>query len=246
MSEEIPRLRMFAGPNGSGKSTLKTILPPKLLGVYLNPDDIEKEMKEAGGLDLSQYGITFSESGVKRFFRESPFLKEQGLEQIANNLTMEDDRLRFEQTTVNSYLASVVVDFLRRRLIDGRASFTFETVMSHPGKVELFREAQRLGYRTYLYFVATEDPAINVFRVRGRVARGGHDVPEDRIVKRYHASLDLVIEAIRCSNRAYIFDNSLEGEAKTWLAEVTDGRNLEMKVEQMPAWFKRAIWDKIG
>ncbi len=35
----VPRLRMFAGPNGSGKSTIKSVVPPELLGVYLNPDD---------------------------------------------------------------------------------------------------------------------------------------------------------------------------------------------------------------
>jgi len=34
-------MRVFAGPNGSGKSTLKSVLPPPLLGVYLNPDEIE-------------------------------------------------------------------------------------------------------------------------------------------------------------------------------------------------------------
>lgn len=36
---------MFAGPNGSGKSTLKTVLPPALLGVYINPDEIEQELR---------------------------------------------------------------------------------------------------------------------------------------------------------------------------------------------------------
>jgi predicted ABC-type ATPase len=35
---------MFSGPNGSGKSTLKTVLPPELLGVYLNPDEIEAQI----------------------------------------------------------------------------------------------------------------------------------------------------------------------------------------------------------
>jgi len=40
-----PRLRMFAGPNGSGKSTLNTIISKELLGVYINPDEIEKEIK---------------------------------------------------------------------------------------------------------------------------------------------------------------------------------------------------------
>ena len=37
---------MFAGPNGSGKSVLKSYLPEPLLGVYLNPDEIEAEVKE--------------------------------------------------------------------------------------------------------------------------------------------------------------------------------------------------------
>ena len=51
MSDEVPRLRMFAGPNGSGKSTLKTVLPPKLIGVYLNPDEIERDMNAIGGVE---------------------------------------------------------------------------------------------------------------------------------------------------------------------------------------------------
>ncbi len=43
---DIPRLRMFAGPNGSGKSTIKAVIRPELLGVYINPDEIEKEIQE--------------------------------------------------------------------------------------------------------------------------------------------------------------------------------------------------------
>ena len=96
-----------------------------------------------------------------------------------------------------------------------------------------------------MYFIATDDPAINISRVRSRVQRGGHAVPEDKIVKLYHASLGLLMDAVRNSNRAYIFDNSGEGLERTWIAEVTDGRNLEMRTQQMPVWFKRAVWDKI-
>jgi len=36
---------MFAGPNGSGKSVLKSFRPASLLGVYLNPDEIEAGVK---------------------------------------------------------------------------------------------------------------------------------------------------------------------------------------------------------
>ena len=41
---DFPRLRMFAGPNGSGKSTIKSVIRSELLGVYINPDEIEKDI----------------------------------------------------------------------------------------------------------------------------------------------------------------------------------------------------------
>jgi type I restriction enzyme, R subunit len=120
-----------------------------------------------------------------------------------------------------------------------------ETVMSHESKVELLREARRLGYRTYLYFIATNDPMISLARVAKRVKGGGHDVPSDRVKDRYRRSLDLLLPAITATNRAYIFDNSGEGRAHTWLAEVTEGRELELKVAQLPPWFTRAVIDKL-
>ena len=48
MSQPLPRLRVFAGPNGSGKSTIKEVLPLEWLGVYLNPDEIEKAIRKDG------------------------------------------------------------------------------------------------------------------------------------------------------------------------------------------------------
>ncbi len=50
MNNEIPRLRMFAGPNGSGKSTFKTMIRRELLGIYINPDEIEKDICNRGFL----------------------------------------------------------------------------------------------------------------------------------------------------------------------------------------------------
>ncbi len=147
---------------------------------------------------------------------------------------------------VNSYVASVAADFLRRALVERKCSFTFETVMSSPDKVALLAMARSAGYRTYLYYIATDDPQINISRVRNRVKLGGHDVPEDKIVARYHRSLGLLMDAIRHTDRAYIFDNSGEDLGKTWLAEITDGSLLELKVSQIPAWFKRAVLGKIS
>ncbi|MEI7912909.1 MAG: zeta toxin family protein, partial [Verrucomicrobiota bacterium] len=152
------------------------------------------------------------------------------------------------QTTalsINAYFASVAADFLRQKLLENRVSFSFETVMSSPDKVVLLEKSQRLGYRTYLYFIATDDPTINVARVKSRVHLGGHDVPEDKIVSRYTRSLDLLLDAVRHTNRAFVFDNSRDGSDHLWVAEITDGTDLEMKCDPMPAWFQRAVWDKI-
>jgi predicted ABC-type ATPase len=236
---------MFAGPNGSGKSTLKSLLPPVLQGVYLNPDEIEQEIRNQGFLDLNKYGVTTGEGEVLRFFKGSEFLASTGQAPAVGQLGFADGRLSFAGAAVNSYFASAAGDFLRQKLLEQRTTFTFETVMSHPSKVALLEQAQGLGYRTYLYYIATEDPDINVSRVRSRVQRGGHAVPEDKIASRYHRSLGLLMDAIRHTNRAYVFDNSGENRERTWIAEITDGRVLEMKTDQMPAWFKRTVMDKI-
>jgi predicted ABC-type ATPase len=241
MNLEPPRLRMFAGPNGSGKSTIKSVIRPELLGIYINPDEIEKEIAQRDFLNLKNYGIESTEEEILPFFHESTLLAKADLLDEAHALRFNDNLLSFWEVSVNAYFASVASDFIRQKLIERGTSFTFETVMSSPDKVELLRKAQRRGYRTYLYYVATEDPLINISRVRHRVKMGGHPVPEDKIVSRYHRSLELLSEAIRYSNRAYIFDNSRH--ERIWIAEITDGVTLELKTDSLPAWFEKAVWN---
>jgi predicted ABC-type ATPase len=242
MTSATPRLRMFAGPNGSGKSTIKAVIGPELLGVYLNPDEIEKDIRRDDFLDLRHYGVQCTAEEILAFFHGSSLLKQAELEDEAAELRFDDGKLSFHSVSVNAYFASVAADFLRQKLLVQRASFTLETVMSSPDKVALLEQAQRLGYQTYLYYIATDDPIINVSRVKSRVRRGGHPVPEDKIISRYARSLDLLMAAIRHTNRAYVFDNS--NHERVFLAEITDGKVVEMKGSTVTAWFKKAVLDK--
>ncbi len=241
MNKEVPRIRMFAGPNGSGKSTFKSIIRPELLGIYINPDEIEKEIQEHNFLNLKNYRINTTEKEVLDFFYNSQLLKTMGLLD-GNFLRFNDEKLVFQDVNINAYLASVAADFIRNKLITDLKSFTFETVMSFPDKIELLQKAQAKGYRTYLYYVATGDPSINISRIQYRVKMGGHSVPEEKVISRYKRSLDLLAQAIQFTNRAYIFDNSTHEHI--WLAEITDGQTLEMKTDQIPAWFKSALGNK--
>jgi predicted ABC-type ATPase len=236
---------MFAGPNGSGKSTIRRVVPRELQGIYLNPDEIEKKAKGVGYFDPGDFGVEASPQGIRSFFEASTLLRTAGLLSLVDKIDFEDNRISLPVQEMNSYIASVFSDFLRHELLKLGESFTFETVMSSGDKVEFLRTAHSLGYRNYLYYVATEDPEINVARVQARVALGGHSVPEDKIASRYLRSLNLLYDAIQASDRAYIFDNSANGrEDLLWIAEVTDGLVLELKTDSVPVWFKQAVLDK--
>ncbi|TCP19687.1 zeta toxin family protein [Simplicispira metamorpha] len=242
MNAPVPRLRMFAGPNGSGKSTIKEVLPSQWLGVYINADEIEKTVRADSCLNLATFEVKTDTQELQAFLQASSLLKKAGLLAQVSQLTLVDGCVVFGPVVVNSYWASVLADFIRHKLLALKVSFTFETVMSSPDKVAFLQKAQQAGYRTYLYFVATEDADINVSRVKYRVQVGGHPVAEDKIRSRYVRSLELLPKAVAHADRAYIFDNS--GAERVWVAEVTDGLEIEMKTDEMPAWFKVALWDQ--
>lgn len=241
--DAIPRLRMFAGPNGSGKSTIKSLLAPNLLGVYVNPDDIQKQIESTGSLDFAEFGFPCDINELRKHFQNSPLAARAGL-----NLQLEQLRLNVQSLVIpaalsNSYLASILADFIRQQLLNRKISFTFETVMSSPDKIELLAKAKVQGFRTYLYYIATDNPAINVWRVKRRVELGGHDVPTDKIISRFHRSLALLPDAIRNSDRAYLFDNS--GTEQFWIAEITSGNEVRIQSDQLPDWFKKSVWDNL-
>ncbi|MGX0958554.1 putative ABC-type ATPase [Pseudomonas viridiflava] len=239
----VPRLRVFAGPNGSGKSTIKDELSAELIKIYVNADELEKEAKATGFIDLAIFGIEVTLPDLLAFHASHHLLIKKNLVEPASHLGLEGLKVDYRQVAVNSYFASVISDLIRQLLIDKSVSFTFETVMSHPSKVEIMREARHRGYRTYLYFVSTENPEINVDRVAIRVREGGHPVAPLTVRDRYIRSLGLLSEAVAASDRAFVFDNS--GDSAVLLAEITDGNLLEYRAEDIPDWFFEAYVDKV-
>ena len=242
MSDGIPRLRMFAGPNGSGKTTVKNSLnePQSWFGLYINPDEIERAIQSTGFLAIAQFQLRITVEDIRDYFSSSRFLQSVGFESDLHTIHLNESGLDFRGVNFNSYHASVLSDYLRRNAMEMQRSFSFETVMSSGDKIDLLRDAKTRGYRIYLYFVATNDPDINVQRVKHRRDTGGHDVPPDKIVSRYYRSLKLLSDAIPLTDRAYFFDTS---EESAWFfAEITNGDTIELQSNKIPAWFQ-PIWD---
>ncbi len=247
MTSDAPkRLRMFAGPNGSGKTSLaqklaKDFSPDGLfqLHYYINADDIFRRLREGTGVPLDSLERTVTADEIRAALLRGGRLPADHPFPAAVEAT--GTRLTAPAGLVDAYAAAAVADFLREELLAAGRSFSFETVMSHRSKIDFFARARTLGYRTYLYFVATESPQLNVYRVRNRTALGGHDVPDDKIVARYERCLVLVGEALSHAYRAFLFDNS--GPEPVWLAQRTPEGELQLKstADALPVWFRTRV-----
>ena len=238
-------MRMFAGPNGSGKSTIKNIVPSEYRGIYINADDIEREIRATGRITLTPFKVNTTLQDVKDFFGSSDLVNSDSHHHWVDKLSIENDAIVFPSEASSSYLASATADFIRMNLLQQGLTFTFETVMSHPSKIDILKKAKALGYRTYLYFIATEDPEINVSRVKYRVSQGGHDVPADKIRARYVRTMENLFDAILNSDRAYIWDNSGGQNDESFVAEAENGA-LTIMCDQLPDWFQTYVLDKLS
>lgn len=106
--------------------------------------------------------------------------------------------------------AAKIAEKQRESHLEKMEEFCFETVMSTERNLNLLQRAKEKGYFIRCYYVLTADPLINVYRVRSRVEAGGHDVPEEKIVKRYDRALELVKQVVAVSDVCHIYDNSEE------------------------------------
>lgn len=131
-----------------------------------------------------------------------------------------DDIARLEYADVEDQherdmLAWINCNAQRDGLLSEQVTFGFETVGSHPSKVEFMARAKDLGYCVTLLFVSTEDPDINIRRIQARVKQGGHDVPSDKVRTRYYRTLGLLKDYFEVADTAFVWDNSREAETSS-------------------------------
>lgn len=105
--------------------------------------------------------------------------------------------------------AALKAEDLRENAVKNKNSFTFETVLSTNRNLCLLERAKEEGFFIRGIYVFTQDPKINVFRVKARIEDGGHSVPEDKIISRYHKSLALLPAFVSVCDICHVYDNTL-------------------------------------
>ena len=108
------------------------------------------------------------------------------------------------------YRAARLAGAIRDGLLSRKESFVFETVFSNPigDKISFLERAADQGYSVVVCFIGLEGAEQSQSRVAMRVAQGGHDVPDEKIVSRFPRVLENLKRAIVKLPVVLLFDNS--------------------------------------
>jgi len=232
------KIRIFAGPNGSGKSTLfKEFSKNYNTGFFVNADELETKLKSSGLIDLKELGVVASQEDLENFKSldtSQSLFKKAETEGHKIDILVKQNFIVDDSKETHSYEGAFIASFIRDLLIKQNKSFSFETVLSHPSKINEIKNIVKSGYFAYLYFVCIDSPEVNISRVNNRVGKGGHYVPENKILERYYRTLDNLHNLLPLCYRAYLFDNS--GQSQVLIAEVYKGAMI-LKTDNPPQWF---------
>ena len=97
---------------------------------------------------------------------------------------------------------------LIREYINGNSFFNQETTLCGNSIIKNIKTAKEKGFYIVLNYIGVENPEIAKERVKIRVSKGGHGIPEQDIEKRYYESLQNLNKVITLCDEVNIYDNS--------------------------------------
>ena len=172
-------------------------------------------------------------AGKSTFF--DAFLKESGLpfvnaDRIAAALGISDTE------------AAAAADAARNQLRIEGLSFITETVVSDPvgAKLQFLRDAIAADYHVTLHFIGISSAQLSGARVSQRVRNGGHDVPPDRLERRFRQSLENLRQALEFVPEIHVYDNSSCETPFRLILSLREGQT-EFAATPLPYWLKEIV-----
>ncbi|MEO0442522.1 MAG: zeta toxin family protein [Pseudomonadota bacterium] len=123
-----------------------------------------------------------------------------------------------------------------RACISSGHSFAVESTISGNSYLRYASNAKAAGFRTVLVYIALSSPSLSAERVKIRVSKGGHTIPEHDLQRRYPKSLENLSKHIEAFENAYILDNSHPNDVYHWVAMYRQGKL--RKNRETPPWLE--------
>ncbi|MDO3720158.1 AAA family ATPase [Marinobacter sp. chi1] len=175
-------------------------------------------------------------SGKSTFYRS--FLAKHGLPLI--NADLIAARFFPDNPEANSYQAALLAARERDRVLASGQSFCYETVFSHPSKIDFIARAKALGYMIKVFAFHVSGTELNLARISQRIREGGHSVPEDKVRTRIPRTLGHIQKVVPLCDELFLFDNSSAERPYQLVAAYREHR-WDREVSAAPAWARPII-----
>lgn len=107
--------------------------------------------------------------------------------------------------------------------IDKHVSFTQETTLSGRKTETTAKQVKELGYRVRLFYIGLDTATESLARIQNRVRRGGHDIPENDVERRFAGRWEAVAKVLPYCDEAEFYDND------NGFVKVAEYRNGELR-----------------
>ena len=124
-----------------------------------------------------------------------------------------------------------------RECIDKGISFTQETTLSGRKTEATAKQVRDLGYHVRLFYIGLDTAEESLSRIANRVKRGGHDIPQDDVVRRFAGRWEAVSKVLPYCDEAEFYDND------NGFVLVAEYRNGELRTvgNRRPQWLMELL-----
>jgi predicted ABC-type ATPase len=141
----------------------------------------------------------------------------------------------FQPETVSFHAGRIMLERINE-LLDQNVDFAIETTLTTLSYQKTIEFAKKKGYTITLLFFWLNDVKLAIERVKIRVSEGGHNIPEEIIIRRYKKGIiNLVNVFVNLCDYWIIIDNS----SKPYSLIVEGNKNTETSI------YNKEIWDRI-
>ena len=116
--------------------------------------------------------------------------------------------------------------------IEKGISFTQETTLSGRKTETTAKQVKNLGYHVRLFYIGLDTASESLARIANRVRRGGHNIPENDVTRRFEGRWEAVSKVLPYCDEAEFYDND------NGFIKVAEYRNGELRTigKHYPLW----------